>query len=80
MAAKPGLMAAPSARALLRDLAHTSAMCECAPVRRDLAMVEQEIADLEEAVRRGDAEAAVELRELRELRDLIEARLLALAA
>jgi len=54
--------------------------CECAPVRRDLALVEQEIADLEEAVRRGDAEAAVELRALRELRDLIEARLLALAA
>ena len=43
-------------------------------------MVEREIADLEEAVRNGDRSAVEELRALQLLREMIEAKLLALAA
>jgi hypothetical protein len=59
---------------------HHSPMCECSLVRRDLANVEREIATLEEAVRAGDRAAVAELRALERLGDLIEAKLLALAA
>jgi hypothetical protein len=47
---------------LLRNVLHHSSMsCTCSRVRAHLAMVEREIADLEEAAREGDRTIAVEL-------------------
>jgi hypothetical protein len=55
-------------------------MCACTEVRRHLQMVEEEIASLEEAARDGSVSVLAELRLLEELRERIEARLLAVAA
>jgi hypothetical protein len=60
---------------------HTSCMaCACSEARRDLALVEEEIASLEVAAREGDEGAATELALLRWLRERIEERLVELVA
>ena len=67
-----------SSSLLLRAPGHHSSMpCTCTKTRADLALVEREILDLEEAVRHGDRAALAELHALQVLRDRIEARLLA---